>query len=314
MLMFDQPDILNSIGVQCALTGSSWDRGIGRIDAPAWDTPIETIAACGGAAFYRTDALRVVGLIDETYGIYFDDVDLNLRMWSHGYKTVTCPGARVRHKFSASFGSEAGRRRKYFLGTRNRLRMVYRNFPTNRTAEWLPRLIKGEVKALGRALLDREFWRVSAHLRAWSDTLHALPEIRRTRREWRQTNRTHQSFWHLLDRSLLFCPELVLPVQGWYPEYQGYLPMARQARREVNAGRLRISLTNCYSAKRPLTVSVALNGAPLATLVSNGDTAFEGAIQAGTLEFEAHDFLPAEETGLPYDCGGWVAIEAMAAN
>ena len=62
MLMYGCPDILNSIGLECSIIASSWDLGIGRLDGERWNEPRQVIGVCGGAAFYRADALRKVGL------------------------------------------------------------------------------------------------------------------------------------------------------------------------------------------------------------------------------------------------------------
>lgn len=311
MLMFHQPDILNSLGMVGSRTGSCWDRGIGRIDGPAWGEVVETLAACGGAAFFRVSALEKVGLLDASFGIYFDDVDMCMRLWMAGYKTLTCPSAIVRHKFSASFQSEAGRRRKYYLGTRNRFRIILKNFPLQEWKEWVPQVLLGECRAIGRALLDGEFWQVGAHARAWISTLRFVPAARRARREQHPDQDGSDSFWGLIVPAPAFCPALVLPEKGWYPEVAGKHPISRHAWRTVDSGRLRISLTNCYAANGPLAVKVTLNGAPLVLLDTQTTPVFEGEVSAGQMDFEAQVILPMEVTGLPHDCGGWVGIEAL---
>ncbi len=32
MVLFDQPHILNSVGMECSIIGACWDRGLGRVD------------------------------------------------------------------------------------------------------------------------------------------------------------------------------------------------------------------------------------------------------------------------------------------
>lgn len=52
---------------------------------------------------YRRSALERVGFADEElYVFYKADGDLCLRMWSHGYEVVDCPGAFVEHHEGAS--------------------------------------------------------------------------------------------------------------------------------------------------------------------------------------------------------------------
>ncbi|HIJ65701.1 MAG TPA: glycosyltransferase family 2 protein, partial [Candidatus Hydrogenedentes bacterium] len=102
MLLYDSPDIINSVGLECSVIGSTWDLGIGRLDGPHWATPRKVIGVCGGACFLRTSALRKTGLLPTGFGIYLDDLDLCLRLWDAGYEVWNCPDAVVRHKYSAT--------------------------------------------------------------------------------------------------------------------------------------------------------------------------------------------------------------------
>jgi GT2 family glycosyltransferase len=59
--------------------------------------PVEIIALCGCFLFFRTKALKDVGLFDERYFMYFEDFDLCRRI-SDKYKTVYYPYCEVIHK------------------------------------------------------------------------------------------------------------------------------------------------------------------------------------------------------------------------
>lgn len=52
----------------------------------------------GAALYARRGAVRDVGLMDERYFLYFEDVDWCQRMWRHGYEVVYCAGATMRHE------------------------------------------------------------------------------------------------------------------------------------------------------------------------------------------------------------------------
>ncbi|HMB69017.1 MAG TPA: glycosyltransferase, partial [bacterium] len=51
----------------------------------------------GACLMVRTDAIRDVGLMDERFFMYFEDVDWCYRMKQHGWKVVYVPAARMRH-------------------------------------------------------------------------------------------------------------------------------------------------------------------------------------------------------------------------
>jgi GT2 family glycosyltransferase len=56
----------------------------------------------GAALFVRREAMRDVGLMDERYFLYFEDVDWCQRMWRHGYEVVYCADARMVHEHRRS--------------------------------------------------------------------------------------------------------------------------------------------------------------------------------------------------------------------
>ena len=67
----------------------------------------------------RTAALAEIGGVDSSYFLYFDDVDLSLRLQGAGYSVLQVPGARVYH--------EGGRLRgvdRVYYSTRNQLRVL----------------------------------------------------------------------------------------------------------------------------------------------------------------------------------------------
>lgn len=64
----------------------------------------ETYAACAVAALYRKSALDQIGLLDDTFFMYYEDVELSERARMHGYKIMYAPKAVVHHDHAASSG------------------------------------------------------------------------------------------------------------------------------------------------------------------------------------------------------------------
>jgi N-acetylglucosaminyl-diphospho-decaprenol L-rhamnosyltransferase len=54
----------------------------------------------GAAMYVRRRAMRDVGLMDERYFLYFEDVDWCQRMWRHGYEVVYCAPAHMVHDYA----------------------------------------------------------------------------------------------------------------------------------------------------------------------------------------------------------------------
>ena len=127
VLFMDTPDRVNSLGVRCTLSGRSWDKGFGERYSPG-SAPKQILAATGGAMFLRASALEQVGLFPEDFGMYCEDVDLSLRMRSHGYEAYCLEQAKVFHKLHGGGGPDRDASR-FYLCERNSFKVVLRNFP-----------------------------------------------------------------------------------------------------------------------------------------------------------------------------------------
>jgi GT2 family glycosyltransferase len=77
-------------------------------------------AVCGGAMFARIDTFREVGPLDDTFFLYYDDVDFCARARAIGIKTRVVNRARVIHKGAAASGGTGSPLVAYFM-TRNSL-------------------------------------------------------------------------------------------------------------------------------------------------------------------------------------------------
>jgi GT2 family glycosyltransferase len=313
ILMYECPEILNSVGLRASRIGAAWDIGIGRLDGPEWNERREVIGVCGAACFLRVEALEKTGLLPEDFEIYLDDLDLCLRIWNAGYTIRTCPEAVVRHKFSASMGAGKQAQRKYYLNTRNRLRVVLRNYPVSAALAIGWAYDMGEFRAIGRALLNADFRRIWAHGRSWLSGLLYLPSAIRERRRRKPLGISTCRFWNLISKCDSFFPGTEFPQDGWYSPVEGagrvLRPMARHASVQHAGGDLKIELVNRYPALEALSVSVSTESALVASLESDGASRVALNLPAGAVHFEANRILKAEETGERVDIGGWIALD-----
>lgn len=321
MLLFDQPWIINSMGIACTIVGSAWDDGLGRVDGPRWSEPKQVLGVCGGAMFLRADALRAAGVFPADFEIYLDDLDLCLRMWDAGYECWSCPSAAVRHKFSATMGDGARARRKYYLNTRNRLRLILRNFPAREIARALAHYAVSEMRAIGRASRNGELWKVAAHVRSWFAAVAYCSRAMAQRKAMKSAGNRIGTFWDLIRMDLYFFPGIELPNRGWYVpiqrgwpdreqrEYVTLHPISSHAYVDVSAGELSVTHGNCYPNVGETNIEVRVNDRTIATLTSSGAPQSERfAVESGTLEFIAHRLFDAEATMERFDIGGWIAI------
>ncbi|MEP7115658.1 MAG: glycosyltransferase family 2 protein [Ilumatobacteraceae bacterium] len=120
---FDPPRI-NSVGVAVGGDGAGRDIGYGEVDGPefAGDRPIELFT--GGAVLFRAEFLQATGGFDESYFLYYEDLDLARRGAELGWNYRCVPASVISHRVSAST-ARLGDAARYWQ-ERNRLRFAFR--------------------------------------------------------------------------------------------------------------------------------------------------------------------------------------------
>jgi len=93
--------------------------GVDEVDGVKFEKPYDTDFATGAAMFIRCKLFEEIGVFDDRYYLYFEDVDLCERYKRLMRKIVFIPKAKVWHKVaqSSGIGSDLN---DYFI-TRNRL-------------------------------------------------------------------------------------------------------------------------------------------------------------------------------------------------
>lgn len=101
MINFYEPARMDNAGHFLLNTGEILPLGH---DEPVdqYRTPREIHGACAGAALYRVDMLRNIGLFDPFFHTGYEDAELGLRAILCGYRSYYAPTARVYHKISRS--------------------------------------------------------------------------------------------------------------------------------------------------------------------------------------------------------------------
>ena len=168
--------LVNSAGGWVDRLGHGRDRGFGLADTGRWDVAAEVFYAPATACLYRTAAVRDVGLLDEDFFLYYEDVDLSWRLRLAGWSVRYEPTCVVRHQHSASAGS--GSPVHLFHDARNRLLTVVKDAPAGPA---LAACLRLPVTAAGFAVRG-EPARGLVLLRAWLSFLALLPRMLLRRR------------------------------------------------------------------------------------------------------------------------------------
>lgn len=107
----------------------AWTKKIGDGQpADGYDEKREIFSSCAGAALYRKSVLEEIGLFDEDFFAYVEDIDLSYRAQIYGYRNYFAPNSIVYHYGSATSGSRYNEF-KIKLAARNNVFLIYKNFP-----------------------------------------------------------------------------------------------------------------------------------------------------------------------------------------
>lgn len=101
--------------------------GIDEIDRGQFESTNQTDFATGCCMLITRDAVDKVGLFDEMYFMYFEDIDYSLRVRRSGFQVVYYPYAYLWHKNASTSGSPGSYTHIYYQ-TRNRLYFGFKYF------------------------------------------------------------------------------------------------------------------------------------------------------------------------------------------
>lgn len=129
VLSLDDPKIIDAIGIRITKNGKAIQIGYETEDRGQHNQVKEVFGACAGSALYKREMFDQIGLFDEDFFAYFEDVDLVLRARLAGWKCMYVPKAIVYHVHSATYGKDSPFK-GYFL-TRNQYYYIIKNLPIN---------------------------------------------------------------------------------------------------------------------------------------------------------------------------------------
>jgi GT2 family glycosyltransferase len=155
MLLFDRRDTLHSAGDGYGVDGIPFNRGVWQQDEGQFEEPGWIFGGCGGAVAYRRAMLDDVGLFDESFFMYCEDVDLNWRAQLAGWRCWYTPGAVVYHKLSATGGGSIA---SFYTG-RNTIWVIVKDYPRALLNRYWPRMVRAQWQVTRDAL---RAWRGAA--------------------------------------------------------------------------------------------------------------------------------------------------------
>jgi GT2 family glycosyltransferase len=106
---YDQPDVIWSSGfrrhpITLEMVGGQRNR-MARVAPQIVPFPVDYLLGC--ALLLDREALVASGLFDPRFYLYYEDLDLSVRLQQRGYRLLTVPAAQMWHKVAGSSGLDS---------------------------------------------------------------------------------------------------------------------------------------------------------------------------------------------------------------
>ena len=177
MIRHFERELADDAGDYVTLLGFACKRGDG-LRATRYTKPCRVFSACGGAALYRKSILDEIGLFDELFFAYYEDVDISWRGNSRGYRNVFCPTAKCYHICGATTGAVRYNPFKSVQSGRNSILLPYKNMPLLMFVLNLPFLVLGYLL---KAVMFRLRGFGPAYGQGFKEALKAIPRLDKPR-------------------------------------------------------------------------------------------------------------------------------------
>lgn len=215
MIFYDQRDTINSQGGYFDKVGNAYDLNWGKKIADQKEVHAYVLAPCFGACLIKTSTLKDIGLLDERYASYWEDLDWGWRANVLGYKVAFAKDAVLYHKGSATWKKFPAR--KMYLCLRNAKATIIKNAGLSRMFKLLFITFFADLVMMCRELLTVRFW------------LHKIPYQARLARAaivprlwfWNIANlpKTLALRWYVQSRRKTRDSEIFKLVQYDHPEF-----------------------------------------------------------------------------------------------
>ena len=202
MLCADDPTLLDGAGDIYHISGLPWRRFHRKKLEYNLDATKVVFGSCAGAALYKIDAIELVGLFDEDFFCYVEDVDLGFRLQLAGYGCRYVPDAVVTHVGSATTGLNSPF--SIYHGHRNLVWSYVKNMPGILFYLFLPLHILLNVSSIAFFGLRGDMGPIC---RAKWDAIKGLPLMWRKRRDiQKRRSASVLDILKLMDKRLIKLP------------------------------------------------------------------------------------------------------------
>jgi GT2 family glycosyltransferase len=168
---YDDPRRIWSVGARRQfLTLEMTDKATGQLDQGQWDKVQERDYGTGCALLVPREVFAKIGLFDERYFAYYEDLDFSFRVKEAGFRMILVPEARLWHKVAQTSGGLDNPLERYLMAKGSVL-FFGRHGRGWRRLFIIPYRLGSAVKTTFRLLLRRKYKSVSAYWKGLSEGL-----------------------------------------------------------------------------------------------------------------------------------------------
>lgn len=146
----------DSTGDFYSIWGMPFPRGRNQTDNGQYDKPEEIFSAPAAATLYRTAMFEEIGIFDEKFFAYFEDVDISFRARLAGWKVRYEPKAEVYHHVNAT-SSKLGSFSRYH-SVKNFFMLYIKNMPGWLFWKYLPLFVMQAVRLCASSVIKGGGW------------------------------------------------------------------------------------------------------------------------------------------------------------
>ncbi|MBA3858686.1 MAG: glycosyltransferase family 2 protein [Cyanobacteria bacterium PR.3.49] len=187
MLAYDDHTLLDGAGDGYRRGGLPGRIGHKERDTGRFNRKRYLLGACGGAALYRRELFDAIGLFDEDYFAYLEDVDLGLRAQAAGFKCIYVPTSIVYHLGCGTTGSGYSPL-VVRLSARNNWNTIVKNIPMPLLWKFLPHICFWQLYYL--AVVTVRGGQLVPWLKGTYEAVKLFPKMMQKRREINRLRKT----------------------------------------------------------------------------------------------------------------------------
>jgi len=181
MLNFYNHKIIDNTGLFMDLKDLPLLRGYQETDTGQYDEKEYVFGACAGAGIYHRKVFKTIGIFDEDFFAYHEDMDFNLRLQLSGFKCFYNPEAVCYHKGSSTSGNKSDF--KIYLCEKNIILLRLKNYPAKILFQYSIFNFYFGIKRFLRYFIDGSFSNFWSAVKGFTNGMLSSMKILKKRKE-----------------------------------------------------------------------------------------------------------------------------------